>query len=510
MRWFCEVGTHDADDAGLLHFRSVACRAFGTAAGDPRPGPVHLNVPWRDPLGPEPRAGDVTADSPLALDGRADGRPLTDRAPGPGDRRRPALVDALAERVARRAARPDRRRAAGDPAPQRRRSPASRAATGFPILAEPTSQLRLGPHDRSLVIGGLRADRPRCGPTQLEPDLVAAVRRAADLQAAAPVAGATLDAGPADRRSTRLHGWNEPTRIAGAIVRARPAALAEALADGVADAPARAAAGPRRGSRPRPAADGDRCRARPAARARASRASQRALGRSTATATSSTPRRACRSATRRPSCPAATPTCSSSPTAARTASTGSISSGIGAAAASGRPTVIVTGDLGLLHDLGALAAIGEARRAGANRRDRQRWRRHLRLPAAGRARSTEAEFEALLGTPRSVDPARGRRRCSGSRIGGSTRLDELARRARRRHRPDRGGHRSGRQRRAAPSAEHGRARSRRARAQLAASPLGARRSPARVRDHVRCARRPRTTPPPPSPITLRTPGVGGT
>ena len=39
VRWFCEVGTHDADDAGLLHFRSVACRAFWTAAGDPRPGP---------------------------------------------------------------------------------------------------------------------------------------------------------------------------------------------------------------------------------------------------------------------------------------------------------------------------------------------------------------------------------------------------------------------------------------------------------------------------------------
>ena len=63
VRWFCELGNHDADDAGLLHFRSVACRAFWTAAGDPRPGPVHLNVPWRDPLGPEPQPADVTASS---------------------------------------------------------------------------------------------------------------------------------------------------------------------------------------------------------------------------------------------------------------------------------------------------------------------------------------------------------------------------------------------------------------------------------------------------------------
>ena len=36
---------------------------------------------------------------------------------------------------------------------------------------------------------------------------------------------------------------------------------------------------------------------------------------------------------------------------------GLISSGIGAAHASGRPTTIVTGDLGLLHDIGGLAAL---------------------------------------------------------------------------------------------------------------------------------------------------------
>ncbi len=36
---------------------------------------------------------------------------------------------------------------------------------------------------------------------------------------------------------------------------------------------------------------------------------------------------------------------------------GLVSSGIGAAHASGRPTTIVTGDLGLLHDVGGLAAL---------------------------------------------------------------------------------------------------------------------------------------------------------
>ena len=34
VRWFCEVGTHDGDDSGLLHHRSTACRAVAAA---PRP-----------------------------------------------------------------------------------------------------------------------------------------------------------------------------------------------------------------------------------------------------------------------------------------------------------------------------------------------------------------------------------------------------------------------------------------------------------------------------------------
>src|SRR6476660_9590165 len=76
VRWFCEVGTHAADDDGLLHYRSVACRALAAAGGEPRPGPVHLNLPWREPLAPIAVEGAVTATDPLALKGR-DARPLT-------------------------------------------------------------------------------------------------------------------------------------------------------------------------------------------------------------------------------------------------------------------------------------------------------------------------------------------------------------------------------------------------------------------------------------------------
>ena len=51
-----------------------------------RPGPVHLNVPLREPLAPIQVDGDVTATDPLALEGRGE-RPLNAvarAAPGAG------------------------------------------------------------------------------------------------------------------------------------------------------------------------------------------------------------------------------------------------------------------------------------------------------------------------------------------------------------------------------------------------------------------------------------------
>jgi 2-succinyl-5-enolpyruvyl-6-hydroxy-3-cyclohexene-1-carboxylate synthase len=84
---------------------------------------------------------------------------------------------------------------------------------------------------------------------------------------------------------------------------------------------------------------------------------------------------------------------------------GLVSSGIGAAAASGRPTVIVTGDLGLLHDLGGLAALADVdvpvrivvvANGGGGIFDF--------LPQASQL--GRDEFEALLGTPRDLDLGR--------------------------------------------------------------------------------------------------------
>jgi 2-succinyl-5-enolpyruvyl-6-hydroxy-3-cyclohexene-1-carboxylate synthase len=84
---------------------------------------------------------------------------------------------------------------------------------------------------------------------------------------------------------------------------------------------------------------------------------------------------------------------------------GLVSSGIGAARASGRPTTIVTGDLGLLHDIGGLAAL----------RDVETPVRIVVIDNNGggifhflpqEAAMPSDEFEALLGTPRGVDVAK--------------------------------------------------------------------------------------------------------
>ena len=395
VRWFCEVGTHEADDAGLLHFRAVACRGFAAAAGDPRPGPVHLNVPWRDPLGPEPRPGDVTASSPAALEGRAD-RPLTavPRAPAPAP---PALIEALAERVA---ATSRGLIVAGRMAPGAEAALASLAgATRFPILAEPTSQLRCGGHDRDLVVSAYEpVARER--PAALKPEFVL---RFGELPTSKPLRAwlAALD-DAAQIVVDPGYGWNEPTRKAGAVIRADSAGVAEALAaDANAGDPGWAKAWVRAGRAAEEAIDAELERLETLSEPGFWRTLGPALadGELVYTA-SSMPIR-----DQEAFLPASDADVLFLANRGANGIDGLISSGIGAAHASGRPTVIVTGDLGLLHDIGGLAAL----------RDVDIPVRIVVLDNGGggifeflpQAEQLDRdEFEALLGTPRGVDTER--------------------------------------------------------------------------------------------------------
>ncbi|HJT03078.1 MAG TPA: thiamine pyrophosphate-dependent enzyme, partial [Pseudonocardiaceae bacterium] len=97
-------------------------------------GPVHLNVPFREPLVHDP-ADEMSW--PESLAGRPDGRPWTDVSPTSG----------AAEPVAELADPPERGiLVVGDGAAAAGQAVAFAEAAGWPIFAEPTSGARLGPN----------------------------------------------------------------------------------------------------------------------------------------------------------------------------------------------------------------------------------------------------------------------------------------------------------------------------------------------------------------------------
>ena len=219
VRWFSEVGVQEADDTGLIHFRATACRAFAAATGDPRPGPVHLNLPLRDPLAPSAVEGSVTAVDELALEGRGNG-PLTAVLGS-----EPGFSDESVETVRRLVAGSERTMIlAGRQVSTRARDAVLRFAREIaaPILAEPTSQLRCGPHDRSQVISAYDLTARDPGP-ELVPDLIVRIGEMPTSKTLRTWLGSleglrqvVIDPG---------YGWHEPLRTADVIVRADPAAL---------------------------------------------------------------------------------------------------------------------------------------------------------------------------------------------------------------------------------------------------------------------------------------------
>ena len=80
VRWFCDVGVPEARAGMRAYWRSLACRAWAHASGAAGgfAGPVHLNLPLRDPLVPGlPDAAAGDGEWPEPLDGRPGGAPWT-------------------------------------------------------------------------------------------------------------------------------------------------------------------------------------------------------------------------------------------------------------------------------------------------------------------------------------------------------------------------------------------------------------------------------------------------
>jgi 2-succinyl-5-enolpyruvyl-6-hydroxy-3-cyclohexene-1-carboxylate synthase len=215
VRWFCEAGVPEDRPGQTGYWRSLADRAWVQAAGSAGgyPGPVHLNLPLRDPLVPdlpaalviaaEPVAGEV-AESVLAASasgGRPAGLPWT-RVAAAAESALPELELDWTERGLV---------LAGDGAA----APASlvrfAAQAGWPLLAEPSSGARhgataLSSYQYLLDTPAFLADR--------RPDVIVSAGRPGLTRGQLAL---LRDAGTAGRHVVLLQGpgrWSDPARTA--------------------------------------------------------------------------------------------------------------------------------------------------------------------------------------------------------------------------------------------------------------------------------------------------------
>ncbi|OAQ53879.1 hypothetical protein HTG_06320 [Natrinema mahii] len=155
VRWYTELPEPEADERKVRSLRTTAARALAETSGVP-PGPVHVNCPFRKPLEPIAVPGDVPdafAETPA---GRGRAGPFVETASGrrlPDDADRDRLAAALAD-----ADRPLLVAGPADPTTRPDLEPAAVAELAdrldAPLLADPLSGLRFGPH-----VDGESADR---------------------------------------------------------------------------------------------------------------------------------------------------------------------------------------------------------------------------------------------------------------------------------------------------------------------------------------------------------------
>ncbi|MDA0180964.1 2-succinyl-5-enolpyruvyl-6-hydroxy-3-cyclohexene-1-carboxylic-acid synthase [Solirubrobacter phytolaccae] len=219
-KWFFEVDDFPASPARVRWLRQLACRAFWTAV-DGRPGPVHLNFAFREPLVPDGESG-VPAEDVVA--GRPDGRPWVARTRVPrllADEQGLELRAAVrgAARAVLVAGRSER-----DP-----RLGASLAAfaerAGIPLLADPLSGARRGPAAIAHYDALLRSPEFAAS---VVPDLVL---RVGDLPTSKPLRGWLAGLSAPQIVFDPETAWQDPDGSVETIVPANVRATIDALAD---------------------------------------------------------------------------------------------------------------------------------------------------------------------------------------------------------------------------------------------------------------------------------------
>jgi len=143
VKWFAEMPIPESSDLMLKHARISAARAVMTASSKPI-GPVHLNFPLREPLLPN------LEHPQLFGGGRETQRPYTANVAGT----MVASVEQM-QSLANQLSQVDKGIIVCGPhdEPELLEAVTALATTlGYPILADPLSQLRSGSHDQSYVI----------------------------------------------------------------------------------------------------------------------------------------------------------------------------------------------------------------------------------------------------------------------------------------------------------------------------------------------------------------------
>jgi 2-succinyl-5-enolpyruvyl-6-hydroxy-3-cyclohexene-1-carboxylate synthase len=139
VRWYADPGTPERRAGAAGAWRSLACQAYAQAAGAAGafPGPVHLNLPFRDPLVPDGAGlGEPDgADWPEPLDGRPGLQPWT-RLAGPASAGARLSLPWTERGVV----------VCGDGDYDAEPLLALAGQAGWPVLAEPSSNARRGPN----------------------------------------------------------------------------------------------------------------------------------------------------------------------------------------------------------------------------------------------------------------------------------------------------------------------------------------------------------------------------
>ncbi|MGQ0803826.1 MAG: 2-succinyl-5-enolpyruvyl-6-hydroxy-3-cyclohexene-1-carboxylic-acid synthase [Actinomycetota bacterium] len=214
VHWFCDPGVPEDRPGAGNAWRAVAARAVAESLGPPA-GPVHLNLPFREPLVP---TGAPLVDAP----GRPDGRRWTEVTPG---RRTPdeATVERIAAAV--RAAPRGLLVAGWGTGVQPENAARFARAAGWPVLADPISGLRTG--DRAMSTYDALLRMPAFA-SEHRPDLVVRVGAPPTSKVinatvlAADVAQVLVDP---DRT------WLDPGRAAAEVVAVDDDALLATVAD---------------------------------------------------------------------------------------------------------------------------------------------------------------------------------------------------------------------------------------------------------------------------------------